>query len=106
MWRMTSSNPMPRSALSFAFFASSKARRRQTPRKGSPTPAGSESRWFGGGGHQPGTRRATGTIGRFLMSGYAHALTVHAIVAFALEFGALIQAVAAIVLWRRRRVPA
>jgi succinate-acetate transporter protein len=42
----------------------------------------------------------------FLMSGYARALTVHAIVAFALEFGALIQAVAAIVLWRRRRVPA
>jgi hypothetical protein len=39
------------------------------------------------------------------MSGYAHTLTVHAIVAFALEFGALIQAVAAIVLWRRRRVP-
>src|SRR5713226_5739113 len=40
-----------------------------------------------------------------LMSGYARALTVHAILAVALEFGALIQAVAAVVLWRRRRVP-
>ena len=42
----------------------------------------------------------------FLMSGYARALPAHAIVAVALQFGALIQAVAAIVLWRRRRVPA
>jgi len=42
----------------------------------------------------------------FLMSGYARVLTVHAIVAVALQFGALIQAVAAVVLWRRRRVPA
>jgi hypothetical protein len=41
----------------------------------------------------------------FLMSGYARALTVHAIVAVALQFGALIQAVTAVVLWRRRRVP-
>ena len=41
----------------------------------------------------------------FFMSGYARALTVHAIVAVALQLGALIQAVAAIVLWRRRRVP-
>ena len=42
----------------------------------------------------------------FLMSGYARALTLHAIVAVALQLGALIQAVAAVVLWRRRRVPA
>jgi hypothetical protein len=41
----------------------------------------------------------------FLMSGYARALTVHAIVAVALQFGALIQAIAAVVLWRRRRAP-
>jgi hypothetical protein len=39
------------------------------------------------------------------MSGYARALTVHAIVAVALQLGALIQAVAAVVLWQRRRVP-
>ena len=42
----------------------------------------------------------------FLMSGYAPALKVHAIVAVALQFGAFIQAVAAVVQWRRRRVPA
>ena len=42
----------------------------------------------------------------FLLSGYAPALKVHAIVAVALQFGALIQAVAAVVQWRRRRVPA
>jgi hypothetical protein len=42
----------------------------------------------------------------FLMSGHAPALKVHAIVAVALQFGALIQAVAAVVQWRRRRVPA
>jgi uncharacterized membrane protein (DUF2068 family) len=42
----------------------------------------------------------------FLMSGDARALTVHAIVAVALQFGALIQAVAAVALWRLRRVPA
>jgi hypothetical protein len=42
----------------------------------------------------------------FLMSGYAPALKVHAIVAVALQFGALVQAVAAVVQWRRRRVPA
>jgi hypothetical protein len=41
----------------------------------------------------------------FLMSGYAPALKVHTIVAVALQFGALIQAVAAVVQWRRRRVP-
>lgn len=40
------------------------------------------------------------------MSGYGRALTVHAVVALALLVGALVQAVAAIVLWRRRRVPA
>ena len=42
----------------------------------------------------------------FLMSGYAPALKAHAAVAVALQFGALIQAVAAVVQWRRRRVPA
>ncbi|HET6959971.1 MAG TPA: hypothetical protein VFI56_25450 [Vicinamibacterales bacterium] len=41
----------------------------------------------------------------FLMSGYARALTVHAIVAVALQFGALVQVVAALVAWRRRRLP-
>jgi hypothetical protein len=42
----------------------------------------------------------------FLLSGYERAATVHANVALALELGALIQAVTAVVLWRRRRVPA
>ena len=42
----------------------------------------------------------------FLMSGYARALSIHTIVAVGLQVGTLIQAVAAIVLWRRRRVPA
>jgi hypothetical protein len=42
----------------------------------------------------------------FFLSGYGQAVTVHAIVAVALQFGALIQAVTAVVLWRRRRVPA
>ena len=42
----------------------------------------------------------------FLMSGYGHAVTIHAGVAQALQLGALTQAVAAVVLWRRRRVPA
>src|SRR5438445_571833 len=42
----------------------------------------------------------------FLMSGYARALTVHAVVAQALQLGALIQAITAMVLWRRHRVPA
>jgi hypothetical protein len=42
----------------------------------------------------------------FLMSGYARALTVHAVVAQALQLGALIQAITAVVLWRRHRVPA
>ena len=37
-----------------------------------------------------------------LMSGYARAAKVHAIVAVALQFGVLIQAVAAVVQWRRR----
>ena len=42
----------------------------------------------------------------FLMSGYARALTVHQFVAVALQLGALIQVVSAVVLWRRRRAPA
>jgi hypothetical protein len=42
----------------------------------------------------------------FFLSGYDRAVTVHAVVAQALLFGALIQAVTAIILWRLRRVPA
>jgi hypothetical protein len=42
----------------------------------------------------------------FLMSGYGHAVTIHAGVAHALQLGALTQAVVAVVLWRRRHVPA
>src|SRR5262245_4020549 len=41
----------------------------------------------------------------FYLSGYNRAVTVHAAVAPALQFGALIQAITAIVLRRRRRVP-
>jgi len=40
------------------------------------------------------------------MSGYARALSVHRLVAVALQLGALIQVVSAVVLWRRRRAPA
>jgi hypothetical protein len=42
----------------------------------------------------------------FFLSGYQRAMTVHAVVAVTLQFGALIQAAAAVVLWRQRRVPA
>jgi len=42
----------------------------------------------------------------FFLSGYERAVTIHAVVALALELGALMQAVTAVVLWRRRRVPA
>lgn len=42
----------------------------------------------------------------FFLSGYERAVTVHAVVALALQLGALVQAVAAVILWRRRRVPA
>jgi hypothetical protein len=42
----------------------------------------------------------------FLLSGYERAVTVHADVALGLQLGALIQAVTAVVLWQRRRVPA
>jgi hypothetical protein len=42
----------------------------------------------------------------FFMSGYGSAVTIHAGVAYALQLGALTQAVAAVVLWRRRRVSA
>lgn len=42
----------------------------------------------------------------FFLSGYERAVTVHAAVAVALQLGVFIQAVTAIVLWRRRRVPA
>jgi hypothetical protein len=42
----------------------------------------------------------------FLLSGDGQAVKVHQVGAFALQLGALVQAVTAIVLWRRRRVPA
>jgi hypothetical protein len=42
----------------------------------------------------------------FFLSGYGRAVTVHVAAALALELGALIQAITAIVLWRRGRVPA
>jgi hypothetical protein len=42
----------------------------------------------------------------FFLSGYERAVTVHAIVAMALQLGAVVQAVTAVVLWRRRRLPA
>jgi hypothetical protein len=41
----------------------------------------------------------------FFLSGFDHAVTSHAVVARALQFGVVIQAVTAVVLWRRRRVP-
>jgi Na+/proline symporter len=45
------------------------------------------------------------SAGLFL-SGYgSRAVAVHAGVALALQFGALVQAVTAVVLWRRRRIP-
>ena len=42
----------------------------------------------------------------FLLSGSGLAIKVHGGVAVALALGALIQAITAIVLWRRRRMPA
>ncbi len=45
------------------------------------------------------------SAGLFL-SGYERAVTVHAVVALALQLGALIQVVTAVILWRRHRVPA
>lgn len=44
------------------------------------------------------------SAGSFL-SGFDHSVTAHAFGARALQLGAFIQAVTAIVLWRRRRVP-
>ena len=41
----------------------------------------------------------------FYLSGYGRAVTVHTIVAFALQLGALLQAATSVVLWWRRRVP-
>src|SRR5262245_2811413 len=41
----------------------------------------------------------------FLMSGYGLAVTIHTTVAHTLQLGALTQAVAAVVLWRRSRIP-
>jgi hypothetical protein len=42
----------------------------------------------------------------FFLSGYAGGLTVHAVVSVALQLGALLQASAAVLLWRQRRLPA
>jgi len=42
----------------------------------------------------------------FFLSGYEYAVPAHAGVALALQLGALIQAVTALVLWRRNRAPA
>lgn len=42
----------------------------------------------------------------FLLSGFGRAVTIHAGFAQALQLGALTHAVAAVVLWRRGRVPA
>ena len=42
----------------------------------------------------------------FFLSGYGRAGVIHAATATALQLGALVQAAAAIVQWRRRRVPA
>ena len=41
----------------------------------------------------------------FLLSGDGRAVTAHATGALALQLGALIQGVTAVVVWRRRRVP-
>jgi hypothetical protein len=42
----------------------------------------------------------------FFLSGYEYAAAMHAVVAHGLLLGVLLQAVTALVLWRRRRVPA
>ena len=42
----------------------------------------------------------------FFLSGYGYAVRVHAITALALQVGAVTQAATAVVLWRRRRIPA
>jgi hypothetical protein len=42
----------------------------------------------------------------FFLSGFEYAVQTHAAVAVALQLGALVQAVTAVVLWRRGRVPA
>jgi hypothetical protein len=42
----------------------------------------------------------------FFLSGYGPAVTIHRGIAVALQLGAVVQAVAAVVLWRRRSVPA
>jgi len=42
----------------------------------------------------------------FFLSGYEHAVTIHAGVALALQLGTLTQAVTAVVMWRRGRLPA
>ena len=42
----------------------------------------------------------------FFLSGYRYAAAVHSSGAAALQVGALLQAIAAVILWRRRSVPA
>ena len=42
----------------------------------------------------------------FFLSGYGRGVTLHSVGALALQSGALIQAITAVVLWRRGRVPA
>ena len=42
----------------------------------------------------------------FFLSGYGRATAIHASVALALQVGTAIQAATAVLLWRRRRVPA
>jgi hypothetical protein len=42
----------------------------------------------------------------FLLSGDGRAVKVHQVGALAMQLGALVQAVSAVVLWRRHRVPA
>jgi hypothetical protein len=41
----------------------------------------------------------------FFLSGYGRAVTIHSMVALGLQIGALLQVIAALVLWRRHRVP-
>jgi hypothetical protein len=41
----------------------------------------------------------------FFLSGYGRAVAIHADGGIALQLGAFIQAVSAVVLWRRRRIP-
>lgn len=70
---------------------------------------------FGGGGVRTMRRLAALNLGLaavqplsagFLLSGFDYWPAIHALAATALQLGALVQAVTAIVQWRRSRVPA